>query len=202
MNIQHVRIKGITTKGGNYVVELEPVIDQMNTPPTPQSTPATEPVESSVTEEQLMDEAKDRCIRQLKGEVEKANARAENWEIEARRIDRDRDYYYGLLVKIGQHLGVESFTDDTGKIGDSVLCSKLPKMVFDLLRKRVNSDKRCLEVLMTARQVVQEIKSSVCSLEAYVQRQIKEINPQDPQVRKIEENIRNRQAHGRGERNS
>lgn len=60
---------------------------------------------------------------------------AQAWYSTAAQMARNADYYRGLLVQIGQMLGVEAYTADDGSISDSVLCAKLPELLAYRLKQ-------------------------------------------------------------------
>lgn len=53
---------------------------------------------------------------------------------------KNEEYYRGLIVKIGEMLGPDAYTDDAGKIHDSVLCAKVPELVENFLPKQASKN--------------------------------------------------------------
>jgi hypothetical protein len=53
----------------------------------------------------------------------------DNWMESARQHCRNEEYYRGLLDEIGNILGPEAFTDETGSIQHEVVRAKLPELV-------------------------------------------------------------------------
>lgn len=60
---------------------------------------------------------------------------AQAWYSTAAQMARNAEYYRGLLVRIGEMLGVEAYTADDGSISDSVLCAKLPELLAYRLKQ-------------------------------------------------------------------
>lgn len=54
------------------------------------------------------------------------------WIDIAAQNQRNTDYYRGLLVKCGELIGIEAYTQDDGGVVDDVLCAKIPELVEKL----------------------------------------------------------------------
>jgi hypothetical protein len=62
-----------------------------------------------------------------------AETSAKNWEENARRSQTNADYYRGLVVRIGNMLGLPAKTADDGTIAKDILCAKVPVLVRNAL---------------------------------------------------------------------
>ena len=61
--------------------------------------------------------------------LETAKIQANVWEQTAAKVSVDRDYYRGLVVKIGKLFGKDAYTSDDGSVQQDVLCAKVPDLV-------------------------------------------------------------------------
>jgi len=52
------------------------------------------------------------------------------------RLLADRDYYRGLVVRVGNMIGEPAHIADDGTRRDDVLCAKVPGLVHDILLSR------------------------------------------------------------------
>ena len=59
------------------------------------------------------------------------------WEETALRENRNASYYRDLVVKCGESIGVDAYTDDEGKEHDEVLCAKVPEVVDRICSQRI-----------------------------------------------------------------
>jgi len=59
-----------------------------------------------------------------------AERERDNWRNTAEQENRNSAYYRGLLQQIGDIFGLESRTSDDGSLQDSVLCAKVPELVW------------------------------------------------------------------------
>ena len=57
-----------------------------------------------------------------------------NWMETAAQESRNRDYYRGLLINIGELFGNDAHIADDGSYSTDVLCAKVP----DLVTERIN----------------------------------------------------------------
>lgn len=59
-------------------------------------------------------------------------AERDNWRQTAEQESRNRDYYRGLLVQIGELFGVAARTQDDGGVAKDVLVAKVPELCAQL----------------------------------------------------------------------
>ena len=59
------------------------------------------------------------------------------WMSDAARARRDADYYRGLVVRCGAAIGDAAKTCDDGSKSTDVLCTKVPELVENLVRRQV-----------------------------------------------------------------
>lgn len=56
-----------------------------------------------------------------------------NWMDMAIMNQRNADYYKGLVEKIGETIGIESYIQDDGNLSNEVLCDKVPEIVEKII---------------------------------------------------------------------
>lgn len=56
-------------------------------------------------------------------------AERDNWAETARQHHKNEEYYRGLVVRIGEAIGPQSYVSDDGSIQMEVLCAKVPELV-------------------------------------------------------------------------
>lgn len=59
--------------------------------------------------------------------------RIADWMETAAQNQRNTDYYRWLLIKCGESIGKEAYTQDDGGITTDVLCAKIPELVEKLV---------------------------------------------------------------------
>jgi hypothetical protein len=64
--------------------------------------------------------------------IEKLTRERDNWMETAMQESRNREYYRGLVVQIGQMFGESAKTCDDGSKAEDVLCAKVPQLVHEL----------------------------------------------------------------------
>lgn len=69
-------------------------------------------------------------------ELAALKSNSDHWRVCAARHCRNEDYYRGLVVQIGEHLGDESYIADDGTRSEEVLCAKVPELVAARLKAR------------------------------------------------------------------
>lgn len=57
------------------------------------------------------------------------------WRDTAAMMSRNADFYQGIVIQVGEILGVEAYTANDGTVGDSVLALKVPELVKKLKEK-------------------------------------------------------------------
>ena len=62
----------------------------------------------------------------------------DGWREDAGRGTRNQEYYRGLLVKIGDMFGDAAKSDDTGAVGEDVICCKVPELVAEHMKNGVS----------------------------------------------------------------
>jgi hypothetical protein len=55
------------------------------------------------------------------------------WMNTAAQNQRNTDYYRGLVVRCGEAIGKEAYTQDNGDMVEDVLCAKVPELVEALV---------------------------------------------------------------------
>lgn len=88
-----------------------------------------------VEQREIDQRARDRQIDQLESDLAAERERSAAWEQTAQQESRNRDYYRGLLVAIGEKFGLDAKTQDDGGVVDDVLVAKVPELV-DGIRER------------------------------------------------------------------
>ena len=78
--------------------------------------------------ELLLDDEKKK-VELVKEQRDSAQRERDGWREDAERGMRNQEYYRGLLVKIGDMFGDEARRDDTGAVGEDVICCKVPELV-------------------------------------------------------------------------
>lgn len=67
----------------------------------------------------------------------------DGWQMTAEQAQRGSDYYRGLLVQIGELIGKEAMTGDSGMVFDSVAIYRVP----DLVKALIEENKRLTQEL-------------------------------------------------------
>jgi len=77
--------------------------------------------------------------------IEQAVRERNSWINTAASYSRNADYYRGLLINIGEMIGVRAYTQDDGNVTDTVLCAKIPEIIEGLLHieRRYNLGLSC-----------------------------------------------------------
>jgi hypothetical protein len=65
--------------------------------------------------------------------IDREQQHTTNWLESAHQFHENEQYYRGLVVKIGEMLGEEAYTQDDGGKVDEVLCAKVPDLVAKLI---------------------------------------------------------------------
>jgi len=58
-----------------------------------------------------------------------------NWIEAAAQNQRNTDYYRGLVVRCGEAIGKQAFTQDDGGLCEDVLCAKVPALVESIINE-------------------------------------------------------------------
>jgi hypothetical protein len=74
-------------------------------------------------------------------------AERDNWIETARLHHKNAEYYRGLVIRIGEAIGSQSYVSDDGSVQQDVLCAKVPDLVealvaeIEKLRRVVEADR-------------------------------------------------------------
>jgi hypothetical protein len=66
--------------------------------------------------------------------------RLAHWMETAAQYARNADYYRGLVVRCGETIGQEAYTQDDGGVCEDVLCAKVPELVAALVKREGDND--------------------------------------------------------------
>lgn len=80
-------------------------------------------------------------IAELRARVAELERKAEAWKDTAEQMNRNAEFYHGIVRQIGEPFGIAARTSDDGSVQDDVLALRVPELV-EALRKDAEQLKR------------------------------------------------------------